>query len=469
MPSRCRPRAAPSPAPTRSSRSRRSARVWGAGGGGPRPSWRGSYAHRRDPSSRAVHCRDAEPGSARTLSLRAGSAPSGEAHSPEHSGVRAGSRVCARIGDRDSHRSVRGSRPREDGRAGLTELGSEDQGPRARQGARAHQQGMPRSLPGIGHRGQDALLGHRGSAGRSRPSSRPARRPGARAATRGTQPQDRLRRSRRDSRRRQGSSQEGRRQEGPSQEGTSQEGGWHQEGRASGVGTRHGGGSRDDGACGAARARCSRRGRAPCATPTRRRPRRTPGRCRRRCDTRRTAGSRHAGATHSAAGTPAARGHSPGAAGAAGSARHVVRERAPDAPARSRRCPRRTPTAGRCRRCARPGGGPPAPHGPGARSSVRPGAERSCRCAGARPPRARGAPTPRVAVRQAHPAAPRPAGVVVGQADPAASWAGRPRSYHPPEGTRPRRGRPAWPRPTGCRHRHPRRRGRRPSLRWRSR
>ena len=39
MPSRCRPRVAPRPGPTRSSRSRRSAPAWGAGGGGPRASW----------------------------------------------------------------------------------------------------------------------------------------------------------------------------------------------------------------------------------------------------------------------------------------------------------------------------------------------------------------------------------------------------------------------------------------------
>ena len=205
---------------------------------------------------------------------------------------------------------------------------------------------------------------------------------------------------------------------------------------------------------------------APAQTPPADAPAERPAAAARRRDTSRTACARCPGNADTAAGTPGAGSHPPDAPGAAGPASHLVRQRAPDTAARSRRRSRRTAPARRSRRRARPGRAPPAPHGPAARTS---GTGRSLGCGGAQPPRARSAPSARVAVRRAHTTAPRPARIIVGQADPAPARPGWPRPHPPARGACP--GRSAQSRPTQCRHRHrwSRRRGRRSSLRWRSR
>ncbi len=79
-------------------------------------------------------------------------------------------------------RSLVAPRTRE---AGRQEIGRQDPRARARQGARAHEQGDPRPQPGAGHRGQDALLEHRGGAGRPRPSQGATRRADPRGSARG--------------------------------------------------------------------------------------------------------------------------------------------------------------------------------------------------------------------------------------------------------------------------------------------
>jgi hypothetical protein len=103
---------------------------------------------------------------------------------------------------------------------------------------------MPRPLPEIGHRGEDALLGHRGGASRPRPPSRPARRPGARQAARAS------------------AGRNGARQEGACEEGSRQEGGGEED-RGQEVRPRDRGAGGDRGPCGRdprkrARARGSR-------------------------------------------------------------------------------------------------------------------------------------------------------------------------------------------------------------------
>ena len=67
----------------------------------------------------------------------------------------------------------------------IQELGSQEARARARQGARDDQQGDARSLRVAGDRREDALLEHRGRAGRSRPSQGRARGPRPRRPARG--------------------------------------------------------------------------------------------------------------------------------------------------------------------------------------------------------------------------------------------------------------------------------------------
>src|SRR3546814_20635235 len=64
-------------------------------------------------------------------------------------------------------------------------LGKQEASARARQGARAHQQGDAGPLRSAGDRRQDALLEHRGGAGRPRPPQGRARGPDPRGAAGG--------------------------------------------------------------------------------------------------------------------------------------------------------------------------------------------------------------------------------------------------------------------------------------------
>ena len=92
---------------------------------------------------------------------------------------------CARMEGRDPHQQVRGSRPKKDEGLVRDNFGSEDPGPRARERARDDEQRNPRPVERSGHRGQDALLRHRGGASRPRPASGSTRRPGPCGAARG--------------------------------------------------------------------------------------------------------------------------------------------------------------------------------------------------------------------------------------------------------------------------------------------
>ena len=265
---------------------------------------------------------------------------------------------------------------------------------------------MPRSLPEIGHRGQDALLGHRGGASRPRPPSRPARRAGARQAARPHPGRD-------------GARHEGARHEGAREEGACEEGGGEEDrsqgvrrgGGAGGFGAHRGSGGRDPGKRARARRPCGPPV-SPAGHPSRRaaggrggvRPRPGPARPATPC-----AGAprcRAAVAVHAARATE--------------QAGDLVGERAsaPPAAPRRHRAPARRPS----RPCGvgRPTGTPRRARSPG-----RPGASSVApHCAPGRPPdpAAGGESRARfstcgladLVVGQAHPTAARSSGVVVG-------------------------------------------------------
>jgi hypothetical protein len=124
---------------------------------------------------------------------------------------------------------------------------------------------MPRSLPEIGHRGQDALLGHRGGASRPRPPSRPARRAGARQAARAHPGRD-------------GARHEGAREAGSREEGGGEEDRGQEVRRGGGTGgsrADRGSGGRDPGKRARARRPCGVGG--PPASPARHPSRRAAG------------------------------------------------------------------------------------------------------------------------------------------------------------------------------------------------
>jgi hypothetical protein len=341
-------------------------------------------------------------------------------------------------------------------------FGSEDPGTRARQGARPDEQGNPRSVQGPGHRGQDALLGHRGGAGRPRPPACRARRPGPRRAARRAE----------------------------ARQGRCPRRGRHP------VHVRRQGQDQDEGACQGPVARRHRGPRSASVGPRRASRRRGRGACARRqacpgLPRRRARPAGHRGleppSGHAAGRAAAAHRRSAGPAAAPRPAGHVLGQRAPapaSPPGRAGRGPTR-----RVGRAVRPAG--PAPPRPSGRSQPCAAAAPS-RSSTRRPPRAPArrwrppagrtagrqcAPRRRFGIRrahvvvgQAHPAPARPADLELRQAHPAPAGHGRAGSRALTR--RPPRRWPARPRaslqsPRWWRRPSRRRRLRRPQWRWR--